>query len=152
MERQIGEKFDFNGKTYVAVKTDEQTCEGCAFLRQCENWWDEAVIGECDGNLRSDNKDVIFKETDGEELSNETNVSQKVDETTSNVWHETKDQLPPEGQDVLVVYPDGSMNVCYYGKARETYSYEPNVKMWRDSTYTWPTNLIIKWCHLPKPE
>ena len=62
MERQLGEKFDYNGVTLKVVKDKGSGCEGCYF---CENSSPcdsvRAVIGPCGLYTRSDGQGVIFK-------------------------------------------------------------------------------------------
>lgn len=65
MERKIGEVFTLEGKHYEVCKTNKKgltSCGSCDFgYCYCGNKWDE-YIGECVGDDRSDNRDVVFKE------------------------------------------------------------------------------------------
>ena len=62
MERQLGEKFDYNGVTLKVVKDKGSGCEGCYFCENsspCDSF--RAVIGPCGLYTRSDGQGVIFK-------------------------------------------------------------------------------------------
>ena len=61
MERQIGERFDYDGVTLEVV--DSGTCKGCHLFKgflYCEEH-DVEVTGDCWPINRSDGKSVIFK-------------------------------------------------------------------------------------------
>ena len=62
MERQLGEKFEYQGVMLKVVKDKGSGCEGCYF---CENsslcYSFRAVIGPCGLYTRSDGQGVIFK-------------------------------------------------------------------------------------------
>lgn len=64
--RQIGEIFEYMGKTYKVVKTRKiDSCGDCHFGRKgvtgCNSEVGE-VVGECGGMAREDHTYVIFKE------------------------------------------------------------------------------------------
>lgn len=57
MERPIGEKFKFEGRTLEVVESD--SCKGCVFdVYFCYKKY--SIVGRC--YFRKDNKSVIFKE------------------------------------------------------------------------------------------
>ena len=61
MERKIGEIFEYNGEWYQTVEApiDEHSCNGC---QGCKGTGGPHIFGgECNGNVRKDNKFVIFK-------------------------------------------------------------------------------------------
>ena len=60
MERKIGEIFTYNGKTYQVVK--DNTCEGCAFMKNCHCFSISKLLGLCSYTNRTDKTGVIFKE------------------------------------------------------------------------------------------
>ena len=68
MERQIGERFDYDGKTLDAVeqsleyKDTENACNGCYFNFKYFCYRKRYITGECSYYSRIDKKDVIFKE------------------------------------------------------------------------------------------
>ena len=63
MEREIGETFEFEGKTYVARAGEG--CENCAFEgKYCCSAIRSKFIGECAPALRTDHKPVIFVEVE----------------------------------------------------------------------------------------
>ena len=65
MEREIGETFEFEGKTYVTHAGEG--CEGCAFkYEDCSTGKLSNCIGECCPSLRKDHKSVIFVQVDKE--------------------------------------------------------------------------------------
>lgn len=55
MEIAIGERFKYNGKTYV-VKEDKGNCKGC------DLYFCDCSEQKCDINQRKDRTSVIFKE------------------------------------------------------------------------------------------
>ena len=60
MERKIGEIFTYNGKTYQVVK--DNTCEGCAFMKNGHCFSISKLLGLCSYTNRTDKTGVIFKE------------------------------------------------------------------------------------------
>ena len=62
MERQLGEKFEYQGVMLKVVKDNGSGCEGCYFCENsspCDSF--RAVIGPCGLYTRSDGQGVIFK-------------------------------------------------------------------------------------------
>ena len=68
MERKIGEIFTYNGKTYQVVK--DNTCEGCAFMKNCHCFSIGKLLGLCSYTNRTDKTGVIFKEINNMEIKN----------------------------------------------------------------------------------
>lgn len=65
MERKIGERFDYKGKTLEVVKLEDSKysfCTGCYFRHfiNCNKKY--KITGECCSVLRNDLTPVIFKE------------------------------------------------------------------------------------------
>ena len=66
MERQLGEKFEYQGVMLKVVKDKGSGCEGCYFCENsspCDSF--RAVIGPCGLYTRSDGQGVIFKKLKG---------------------------------------------------------------------------------------
>ena len=68
MERKIGEIFTYNGKTYQVVK--DNTCEGCAFMKNGHCFSISKLLGLCSYTNRTDKTGVIFKEINNMEIKN----------------------------------------------------------------------------------
>ena len=68
MERKVGEIFTYNGKTYQVVK--DNTCEGCAFMKNCHCFSIGKLLGLCSYTNRTDKTGVIFKEINDMEIKN----------------------------------------------------------------------------------
>ena len=68
MERKIGEIFTYNGKTYQVVK--DNTCEGCAFMKNGHCLSISKLLGLCSYTNRTDKTGVIFKEINNMEIKN----------------------------------------------------------------------------------
>ena len=68
MERKIGEIFTYNGKTYQVVK--DNTCEGCAFMKNCHCFSISKLLGLCSYTNRTDKTGIIFKEINNMEIKN----------------------------------------------------------------------------------
>ena len=68
MERKIGEIFTYNGKTYKVVK--DNTCEGCAFMKNGHCFSISKLLGLCSYTNRTDKTGVIFKEINNMEIKN----------------------------------------------------------------------------------
>ena len=67
MERQLGEKFDYQGVTLKVVTDKCRGCDGCYFdakQRSCSDSVRDA-IGPCGEYIRSDGQAVIFKKLKG---------------------------------------------------------------------------------------
>lgn len=63
MERKIGEKFEYDGKTLEVVETKSDTCYKCCFKGEtgcCSK--NKSKTGECEMLKRSDRRPVIFVE------------------------------------------------------------------------------------------
>ena len=67
MERQLGEKFDYQGITLKVAKDKGRGCEGCYFGVNTSSCSYEVrdVIGPCGEYTRSDGLAVIFKKLKG---------------------------------------------------------------------------------------
>ena len=61
MERKVGERFDYKGKTLKVIESEKDFCCGCYFRGWCCIYSKE-VTGFCSRRSRTDYKDVIFKE------------------------------------------------------------------------------------------
>ena len=59
MEREIGEKFNYKGKTIEVVIDNFLSCNNCCFK---DTTCYDSQIGKCLYISRSDGKSVIFKE------------------------------------------------------------------------------------------
>lgn len=70
MERQLGEKFDYQGVTLKVVKDNGSGCEGCYFCANNSSCSYEVrdVIGPCGEYTRSDGYAVIFKKLKGKKV------------------------------------------------------------------------------------
>ena len=68
MERKIGEIFTYNGKTYQVVK--DNTCEGCAFMKNGHCFSISKLLGLCSYTNRTDKTGIIFKEINNMEIKN----------------------------------------------------------------------------------
>lgn len=64
MERKIGETFEFEGKKIRVEEDKANTCTGCFFDGRC---FSRKVAGECISRKRTDYKQVIFLEVEGEQ-------------------------------------------------------------------------------------
>ena len=63
MERKIGEEFDYNGVTFVAVEANDvySFCDGCYFEHMDCIELKVNILGFCFANNRKDGKSVAFK-------------------------------------------------------------------------------------------
>ena len=68
MERKIGEIFTYNGKTYQVVK--DNTCESCAFIKNCHCFSISKLLGLCSYTNRTNKTGIIFKEINNMEIKN----------------------------------------------------------------------------------
>ena len=59
IEREIGEIFEFEDKKIKVKATSNNECDGCFFNMRCSNEIMK-LSGECDGNCRIDEKNVIL--------------------------------------------------------------------------------------------
>ena len=64
MERKIGETFEFEGKKIRVEEDKANTCTGCFFNGRC---FSRKVAGECISRKRTDYKQAIFLEVEGEQ-------------------------------------------------------------------------------------
>ena len=71
MERKVGEKFLYKGTQLEVVeqsvenKDISRLCKGCYFYENsmlCYSYRGNRIVGECNCYLRTDRKEVIFKE------------------------------------------------------------------------------------------
>ena len=63
MERHIGRMFEYCGKLLRVEENKRADCNGCfMFEHPCYIRALMDMTGYCNGNIRSDNKDVIFVE------------------------------------------------------------------------------------------
>lgn len=67
MEREIGETFEFEGKTYKVIESKINLCTSCAFGDVCGGRT-MIVTGNCISTNRFDKKNVIFKEVKNMEI------------------------------------------------------------------------------------
>lgn len=63
---------------------------------------------------------------------------------------EVSESLPEGGKDVLAVFSDGSMTVCYYGTSRNPDAFEPNQTLWRNGDYVYKNGYVVAWMELPE--
>lgn len=73
MERAVGEVFDFNGVKLQVEETEKRySCNGCYFKKSLNSCFDETSIINCMNRCcvigRSDGKNVIFVEVEGDNL------------------------------------------------------------------------------------
>lgn len=67
MERQIGEKLTIKNNKLIVTQTEKPECKQCFFELSNKNGDCTAYyhrLGECLAYLRSDNKNVVFKNVD----------------------------------------------------------------------------------------
>ena len=58
----IGKKFVYCGERYVVVESNEGCCDGCAFIKDCDNKGDGwKTHGECTDTYREDKKKAHFE-------------------------------------------------------------------------------------------
>ncbi len=71
MERKVGEKFLYKGTLLEVVEQSienqdiSRLCKGCYFYENsmlCYSYRGNRIVGECSCYLRTDRKEVIFKE------------------------------------------------------------------------------------------
>ena len=67
MERQLGEKFEYQGVMLKVIKDKDRGCEGCYFRANDSSCSDSVrdSIGLCGKYTRSDGLGVIFKKLKG---------------------------------------------------------------------------------------
>ena len=74
MERQLGEKFDYQGVTLKVVKDKGSDCDRCYFGANnisC-SYGVRDIIGPCGEYTRSDGQAVIFKKLKGKKAVRST--------------------------------------------------------------------------------
>lgn len=82
MEREIGETFEFKGKTYKVIESLRNICDNCAFSGECDAT--ETVVGSCSCTSRLDGKNVIFKEIKDNKLTINIPDGMEIDLQNSN--------------------------------------------------------------------
>lgn len=82
MEREIGETFEFKGKTYEVIESLRNICDNCAFSGECDAT--ETVVGSCSCTSRLDGKNVIFKEIKDNQLTINIPDGMEIDLQNSN--------------------------------------------------------------------
>lgn len=86
MEREIGEVFTYNGKTYQVVEGIR--CDGCAFNRDAKCSTIREPLGSCDSIIRKDSINVVFKEInnmDNNQLTIDIPEGMEIDLENSNL-------------------------------------------------------------------
>ena len=68
MERKVGERFTYKGKTYQVVESIR--CNGCAFNRSVKCSTIREPLGSCDSIKRKDGINVVFKLINNMEIKN----------------------------------------------------------------------------------
>ena len=70
MERQLGEKFDYQGVTLKVVKDKGSDCDRCYFGANDSScsYGVRDIIGPCGEYTRSDGQAVIFKKLKGKKV------------------------------------------------------------------------------------
>ena len=87
MEREIGETFEFEGKTYVARVGEG--CKYCAFENEdCCSAIRSKFIGECAPTLRADDNPVIFVEVDEEGKDKSSSIEEGSRKETKSILEE----------------------------------------------------------------
>ena len=87
MEREIGETFEFEGKTYVARVGEG--CKNCAFENEdCCSAIRAKFIGECAPTLRADDNPVIFVEVDEEGKDKSSSIEEDSRKETKSILEE----------------------------------------------------------------
>ena len=83
MEREIGETFEFKGKTYKVIESLRNICDNCAFSGECDAT--ETVVGSCSCTSRLDGKNVIFKEIKDNKLTISIPEGMEIDAESSDL-------------------------------------------------------------------
>jgi hypothetical protein len=106
MERQVGEIFTYQGKTYQVVKVDMGIgCIGCAFrISGCNKY--KSFLGRCSYIFRRDNTGVIFK------LINNNNMEIKNNQLTIDI---------PEGMKIDLENSDLAKGIVKFKQSTITY-------------------------------
>lgn len=108
MEREIGETFEFKGKTYKVIESLLNICDNCAFSGECDAT--ETVVGSCSCTSRLDGKNVIFKEIKDNQLTINIPDGMEIDLQNSNfdtgvIKFKKKDLTYKDIQDSVGKYP-----------------------------------------------
>jgi hypothetical protein len=87
--REIGERFKMDGVLYeVAEAVTDDPCEGCSLQNEkglvCRG--DVGITGLCYDGMRSDNKQVIFKDVSKADKPKESLLNGDFTGETSEVW------------------------------------------------------------------
>lgn len=87
--REIGERFTMDGGRYEVVEAvSDDPCEGCSLKNEkgvvCRG--DVGVTGFCYKEMRSDDKQVIFKDVSNDEMSSDSLLNGDFTDETSEVW------------------------------------------------------------------
>lgn len=87
--RDIGERFTMDGVRYEVVEaTTDDPCDGCSLQNGkglvCRG--DVGVTGFCYKEMRSDDKQVIFKDVSNNEMSSDSLLNGDFTDETSEVW------------------------------------------------------------------
>ena len=91
MEREIGETFEFKGKSYVT--REGESCEGCAFKDEnCNVMTHANFLGECTTSERTDHNSVIFVEVE-EGKDKNTSIEEDSRKETKSILEEAIDIL-----------------------------------------------------------
>lgn len=85
MERQIGEKFKFNGQWYITLK-ELSGCENCIFKknRECSDLTVRRELGDCGRFTRKDSQGVIFVKTEAPVMETEAPRCLTFEKSSSN--------------------------------------------------------------------
>lgn len=87
--REIGERFTMDGVQYEVMEAvTDDPCEGCSLKNEkglvCRG--DVGVTGFCYKEMRSDDKQVIFKDVSNDEMSSDSLLNGDFTDETSEVW------------------------------------------------------------------
>lgn len=87
--RGIGERFKMDGDLYeVAEAVTDDPCEGCSLQNEkglvCRG--DVGVTGFCYKEMRTDNKQVVFKDVSNDEMSSDSLLNGDFTDEISEVW------------------------------------------------------------------
>lgn len=87
--REVGERFKMDGVLYeVAEDMTDDPCKGCSLNNEkmlvC--FGDVGVTGFCYREMRSDNKQVVFKEVSNKEKPLDSLLNGDFTNETSEVW------------------------------------------------------------------
>ena len=121
MEREIGETFEFEGKTYVARVGEG--CKYCAFENEdCCSAIRSKFIGECAPTLRADDNPVIFVEVDEEGKDKSSSIEEDSRKETKSILEEALEIVNGSRN---VDYGDPVISFIKIGKIATLISGEP---------------------------